>query len=75
MVVPATLKLQEGGYGVDQGVPTLILAASSFDDVLSITGFGVFLGIAFSDASVVYNVFRGPIEIVLGIVLGLVLGT
>ena len=42
------LSLQEKGYGVDQGIPTLVIAAASVDDVLAISGFGVVLGIAFS---------------------------
>ena len=42
------LSLHEKGYGVDKGIPTLIIAAASVDDVLAISGFGVVLGIAFS---------------------------
>ena len=42
------LSLTERGYGVDQGIPTLVIAASSIDDVIAITGFGVALGMAFS---------------------------
>lgn len=48
IVVPQLLNLQEQGYGVDQGIPTLVMAASSCDDVLAISLFTVFLGIAFS---------------------------
>lgn len=43
------LNLQLDGYGVAQGIPTLVMAASSCDDVLAISMFGVFLGIAFSE--------------------------
>lgn len=42
------LLLQEGGYGVEKGVPTLLMAAGSFDDILAITGFNTCLGVAFS---------------------------
>lgn len=31
-----------------QGIPTLLMAAGSFDDILAITGFSTCLGIAFS---------------------------
>jgi len=48
VVVPSMLSLTERGYGVDQGVPTLVIAASSIDDVIAITGFGVVLGMTFS---------------------------
>lgn len=48
VVVPSLLSLSERGYGIDKGIPTLVIAAASLDDVLAITGFGVLLGIAFS---------------------------
>lgn len=48
VVVPSMLALQDKGYGVDKGIPTLVIAAASVDDVLAISGFGVVLGIAFS---------------------------
>lgn len=35
-------------YVVVQGIPTLLMAAGSFDDILAITGFSTCLGIAFS---------------------------
>jgi len=51
VVVPSLLLLSEKGYGVDKGIPTLVIAASSIDDVIAITGFGVVLGITFSTGS------------------------
>lgn len=51
VVVPCLLSLQEDGYGIDKGIPTLVIAAASVDDVLAITGFGVVLGIAFSQGT------------------------
>lgn len=35
-------------YVVVQGIPTLLMAAGSFDDILAITGFSTCLGIVFS---------------------------
>lgn len=48
VVVPTLLKLKEQGYGRDKGISTLVIAASSLDDVLAITLFGVFLSMVFS---------------------------
>jgi len=48
VVVPSLLSLSDRGYGLDKGIPTLVIAAASVDDVLAITGFGVVVGIAFS---------------------------
>lgn len=47
VVIPCLLELQEQHYGVKKGIPTLVMAAASFDNVLCISAFGICLGIAF----------------------------
>ena len=47
VVVPSLLELQDKGYGVVKGIPTLVIAAASVDDVLAISGFSILLGLAF----------------------------
>ncbi|XP_043427379.1 sodium/hydrogen exchanger 9B2 isoform X2 [Prionailurus bengalensis] len=74
VVVPSMLLLQEGGYGVEKGVPTLLMAAGSFDDILAITGFNTCLGMAFSTGSTIFNVLRGILEVVIGMATGSLLG-
>ncbi|XP_060635136.2 sodium/hydrogen exchanger 9B2-like isoform X1 [Anolis sagrei] len=74
VVVPSMLVLQAGGYGVDKGVPTLLMAAGSFDDILAITGFNTCLGIAFSSGSTLDNILRGLLEVAVGIAAGGLLG-
>ncbi|XP_057561480.1 sodium/hydrogen exchanger 9B2 isoform X1 [Hippopotamus amphibius kiboko] len=74
VVVPSMLLLQAGGYGVEKGVPTLLMAAGSFDDILAITGFNTCLGVAFSTGSTVFNVLKGVLEVVIGMATGLLLG-
>ncbi|XP_042557591.1 sodium/hydrogen exchanger 9B2 isoform X2 [Dipodomys spectabilis] len=74
VVVPSMLLLQGGGYGVEKGVPTLLMAAGSFDDILAITGFNTCLGMAFSTGSTVFNVLRGLLEVVIGVATGIFLG-
>ena len=54
VVVPSLLSLSERGYGLDKGIPTLVIAAASVDDVLAITGFGVLLGITFSSGQFIF---------------------
>ncbi|KAM8906252.1 sodium/hydrogen exchanger 9B2 isoform 4-T4 [Lycaon pictus] len=68
------LDSKEGGYGVEKGIPTLLMAAGSFDDILAITGFNTCLGMAFSTGSTVFNVFRGILEVVIGVAAGSLLG-
>jgi NhaP-type Na+/H+ or K+/H+ antiporter len=74
VVVPSVLSLHARGYGVDKGISTLIIAASSIDDVIAITGFGVVLGIAFSKGELVWTIVKGPLEAVIGIFYGFVIG-
>ena len=47
VVVPSLLELQDKGLGVAKGIPTLVIAAASVDDVLAISGFSILLGLAF----------------------------
>ncbi|CAL1543252.1 unnamed protein product [Lymnaea stagnalis] len=65
VVVPSMLSLSERRYGLDKGVPTLIIAACSLDSVLAVTGFGVLLGISFStgDTTLLLCILnRGPLD-------------
>ncbi|XP_027059179.1 sodium/hydrogen exchanger 9B2-like isoform X2 [Pocillopora damicornis] len=50
------------------------MAAASFDNVLCISAFGICLGIAFGSGNLVFSIFRGPIELALGIILGCLAG-
>jgi hypothetical protein len=62
-VVPYLLNLQDEGYGVVQGIPTLLIAASGLDNVLAISVFTVLLGIAFNpNTHIVSVVFQVKIE-------------
>uniref|UniRef100_W5KAD4 Solute carrier family 9 member B2 n=1 Tax=Astyanax mexicanus TaxID=7994 RepID=W5KAD4_ASTMX len=74
VVVPSMLLLQQSGYGVQKGIPTLLMAAGSFDDILAITGFTTCLGMAFGTGSTWLSLGKGVLEVVVGIVAGGVLG-
>ncbi|XP_065175967.1 uncharacterized protein LOC135805795 isoform X1 [Sycon ciliatum] len=75
VVVPSLLGLQEREYGIAKGIPTLIIAAASFDDVIAISGFGIALGLVFSTGgSLAFNIIRGPLELLAGIVGGTAVG-
>ncbi|XP_060028325.1 sodium/hydrogen exchanger 9B2 [Erinaceus europaeus] len=74
VVVPSMLQLQVRGYGVAKGIPTLLMAAGSCDDILAITGFNTCLGMAFATGSTVFNVLRGGLEVAVGVVGGVLLG-
>ncbi|XP_071953429.1 sodium/hydrogen exchanger 9B2-like [Antedon mediterranea] len=74
VIVPTLLSLQDRGYGVTKGIPTLVIAAASCDDVLAISVFGVLLGSAFSTGNLLYSIFRGPLELIIGVSVGVLSG-
>lgn len=47
VLVPSVMMLIERKFGVAKGIPQILLAASSFDDISAITMFSVFSTIAF----------------------------
>ncbi|KAL4240467.1 Sodium/hydrogen exchanger 9B2 [Mactra antiquata] len=74
VVVPSLLNLADRGFGIKKGIPTLVIAAASVDDVLAITGFGVTLGIAFSEGDLALSIIKGPIEAIVGVLYGIIGG-
>lgn len=74
VVVPKMLKLMEEGYGTKQGIPQLILAGASVDDVFVIVMFSAFIGLAQGDTISPIRFVKIPVSIVVGIAIGTVLG-
>lgn len=75
VVVPKMIQYAQERRGEKKGIPTLILASASVDDVFAITLFSAFLGM-YSGAHVNIGVqlAKVPVAILLGIALGLILG-
>ena len=42
--------LHNNKYGVKKGIPTTLIAAASFDDIIAISIFSIFLTVAFTQA-------------------------
>lgn len=74
VVVPRMVKLMEEGYGTDKGIPQLILAGASVDDVYVIVLFSTFTGIMQGEGTSVVSFVNIPVSIVLGIGIGLLTG-
>lgn len=74
VVVPRMVKLMDEGYGVDKGIPQLILAGASVDDVYVIVLFTTFLGMIQGQGISVISFVNIPVSIVLGIAIGLATG-
>ena len=50
VLVPSCMILHNKDYGVVKGIPTTLIAASSFDDIIAISVFSIFLTISFNQA-------------------------
>nr|XP_056711805.1 sodium/hydrogen exchanger 9B2-like [Euleptes europaea] len=74
IVVLSLLMLQAQGYGVEKGIPTLVIASGSLDDIVAITGFNVFLGMAFSKGSTFHSLLHGVLQVLFGAAAGCILG-
>lgn len=74
VVVPRMVKLMEEGYGTKEGIPQLILAGASVDDVYVIVLFTTFTGMAQGDGVSVMKFVNIPVSIIAGIVIGIFAG-
>ena len=74
VVVPRMVRLMEEGRGAGKGVPQLVLAGASLDDVFVIVLFGTFLGMAQGEGASAAGLARVPASILLGIAGGILAG-
>lgn len=74
VVVPRMLRLKENGYGVDKGIPDMIMTGASADDVFVIVLFTAFTSMS-EGAGFSWSVlWRVPVSILLGIAAGIAVG-
>lgn len=75
--------LHENGYGVDKEIPTILIAASSFDDIIAILLFGIFTDMGFNKVgeeknepyeTIYIHVYQIAAGVAVGLTLGLILG-
>ena len=74
VVVPRMVRLMEEGYGVKEGIPQLILAGASVDDVYVIVLFSTFVGMMQGEGASLIRFVNIPVSIFLGIAIGLCIG-
>lgn len=70
VVVPKMLKLMEDEYGTKEGIPQLIMAGASVDDVFVIVLFTSFIGLASNGTFSALNLIKIPTSIFFGISVG-----
>jgi NhaP-type Na+/H+ or K+/H+ antiporter len=75
VVVPSMLNLVEKGKGAAKGIPTMILAGASIDDVIAITVFSSFLGMyGGGKVNLGRQLLNIPVSIILGGLIGAGIG-
>jgi NhaP-type Na+/H+ or K+/H+ antiporter len=75
VVVPQMLSFMERKLGTNKGIPTIILAGASIDDVFAITIFSTFLGLySGKHINIGVKLLEIPISIFLGIAAGAIIG-
>ena len=74
VVVPRMVNLMENKYGTEKGIPQMILAGASCDDIFVIVLFTTFLSMAQGGTASAMDFVNIPISIVLGILLGAIAG-
>ena len=75
VVVPYMIDFIQRGKGSEKDIPSLIIAASSVDDIFVIVIFSSLLGLYFgNNVNIALQLMEIPVSIVLGVAAGAVLG-
>ena len=74
VVVPRMVNLMERKYGTKKGIPQMIMAGASCDDIFVIVLFTTFLSVAGGGKANVMDFVSIPVSIALGILLGTAVG-
>ncbi|MBQ8160709.1 MAG: cation:proton antiporter [Clostridia bacterium] len=74
VVVPRMIRLIDEGYGSDDGIPQMILAGASVDDVFVIVLFTAFTGLALGEDVSLMHLLNVPVSLVTGILAGILCG-
>lgn len=74
VVVPRMVRLIDQGYGVNEGVPQLVLAGASVDDVYVIVLFSTFVSMMQGQGVSWIDFVNIPFSIILGILIGMLVG-
>lgn len=74
VVVPRMVQLMDQHWGTEKGIPQMIMAGASCDDIYVIVLFSTFVGMAQGGSAHWQDFAKIPVSIVLGILVGAVVG-
>ncbi|GFU25845.1 hypothetical protein NPIL_157901 [Nephila pilipes] len=74
VLVPGMLTLKEKGLGLESGIPTLLMAAVSIDNIVALTGFIVTFSIITSSENLTWTLITKSLEPFIGLLMGTIIG-
>lgn len=74
VIVPRMIRLIDEEYGTNKGIPQMILAGASVDDVFVIVMFTTFTGLAQGGEVSILRFVNIPVSILTGVIVGLIVG-
>lgn len=75
VVVPYMIEFEKKKLGTNKAIPSLMISASSIDDVFVIIIFTALIGMySGQNISIIYSILSIPISIIIGLFLGAILG-
>lgn len=74
VLVPGMLELEEKGLGLETGIPTLLMAAVSIDNIVALTGFIVTFSIITSNENLTWTLITRTLEPFIGLLMGTIIG-
>ncbi len=74
VIVPRMLKLKDEGYGKEKGIPDMIMAGASVDDVFVIVLFTALCAMSGGQGFSPNILWQVPVSIILGVGFGMLLG-
>lgn len=74
VVVPRMIKMIENKQGTNKGIPQMVIAGSSLDDIVMIVCFTSLLTIEAGDSLNVMTFINVPLSIILGVGIGILTG-
>ena len=72
VIVPQMLELQKKGIGTAKKIPTLVLAGSTVDDIIAISGFGICISLLAPNLADDWRllIMKVPLSIISGLLIG-----
>ncbi|KAI6648801.1 hypothetical protein LOD99_7063 [Oopsacas minuta] len=74
IVVPLLLRLKKQGYGKVNGISDILISASYYQIIFTVSILCTFRTFAISTSDLVLTIFRVPVELVIGLLYGIIFG-